>query len=78
MSWYKENGVKKKKYRSIDSIEQFETEIITPMIKKILECKNQDKLFNVAVDTETTGLNVYNLAKDNPDKYDWSWCFRAV
>lgn len=68
MSWYRENGVKKKKYRSIDSIEQFETEIITPMVKKILECKNQDKLFNVAVDTETTGLNVYNLAKDNPDK----------
>lgn len=68
MSWYKENGVKKKDYKSIDSIETFETLIMTPMLQKIEKCKKENKVFNVAVDTETTGLKVYNLAKNNPDK----------
>lgn len=68
MSWYRENGVTKKDYRSIKTIDEFEFQIITPMVKKILECQKTNCTFHVALDTETTGLNIYHLDKDNPDK----------
>lgn len=68
MSWYRENGVNKKKYGTVKSNEEFEEVIMTPMLKALSECVAKGEKFHVAMDTETTGLNVYNLAEDNPDK----------
>lgn len=68
MSWYKKDGVLQKNYQSIKSNREFELKIMTPMIKRILEKKKEGSVFDVSVDTETTGLKVYNLAPDNPDR----------
>lgn len=68
MSWYKKDGVLQKKYKSITSNRQFELEIMGPMMEKISKCKEDGTVFDVAVDTETTGLFVYNLSPDNPVK----------
>lgn len=68
MSWYKENGVKKKNYNHISSKEDFELNIMTAMIKAIIAAHRKGEPFYVAIDTETTGLKVYNLSKDNPAK----------
>lgn len=68
MSWYRENGVNKKEYCSIKTKEEFESRIMTPMVKRILECEKSDSIFYVAVDTETSGLNICHLRPDNPDK----------
>ena len=61
MSWYKKDGELKKHYHAVHTIAEFED-----MFSKMMEaaCKT-DKLI-VALDTETTGVVVYNLAKDNP------------
>lgn len=68
MSWYKKDNVKVKDYRSIDNLRDFELQIMTPLVHAIIQAhSNSDKL-DVAVDTETSGLNVYKLAKNNPDK----------
>lgn len=66
MSWYKKDGKLNKKYVSVKSQEEFELVIMTPLIKTIV--KNGEKGTDVALDTETDGLNVYNLSKNNPDK----------
>lgn len=68
MSWYREDGITKKKYQSIGSNTEFELKIVREFIHRIMECQKQGIQADVAVDTETTGLNVYNLDKDNPDK----------
>lgn len=63
MSWYKKDNVKVKDYRSIDNLRDFELQIMTPLVHAIIQAhSNSDKL-DVAVDTETSGLNVYKLAK---------------
>lgn len=68
MGWYRSDGKLLKDYQSISSIEDFELKIMTPMVKGILNAQKEGRLFDVAIDTETTGLNVYNLSKDNPAK----------
>lgn len=68
MTWYRANGVEQKKYRAITSNNEFEEKIMTPIVKKILECQEKGTVFDIAVDTETTGLYVYNLSDDNPVK----------
>lgn len=68
MSWYQVNGKVQKEYIAITSNEEFEEKIMTPMLKKIAECQEKGISFDVAVDTETTGLYVYNLSDGNPIK----------
>jgi DNA polymerase I-like protein with 3'-5' exonuclease and polymerase domains len=68
MSWYKKDGVLQKDYKSICTKQDFELKIMRPLAKKIIECQKTGKQLDVAVDTETDGLLVYNLSKDNPDK----------
>lgn len=68
MSWYKIGDKLLKVYKSISNIRDFELQIMTPLVLAILDCMNKNTVLDVAVDTETTGLNVYALSKDNPDK----------
>lgn len=69
LSWYVEDGIYKKDYRVIENIRDFELQVITPIVKKVLECQEKGIKLDITLDTETTGLNVYNLAKDNEDKH---------
>lgn len=68
MSWYRDDDGDKKKYDSIETVRDFELRIMTPLLKAIAEAMENDTIVDVSVDTETTGLNVYNLRRDNPDK----------
>lgn len=68
MTWYKDGDVFKKDYKSIDNIRDFELQIMTPLIKAIVNAGQNGTVKDVAVDTETTGLNIYDLKPDNPDK----------
>lgn len=68
MSWYKKDGVLMKDYQSIESVRDFELKIITPLVDEILKKQSLNQELIVSIDTETTGLNVYNLDKNNPDK----------
>lgn len=70
LSWYMdlETGEKKKDYRSITTIHEFEQYFITPMIRSI---KNEIKRGIrplATLDTETSGFNLLMLDDANPDK----------
>ena len=63
MSWY--NG---KSYKSVKTKEEFEAYVMQPLTRAYREAvKNGEELL-FALDTETTGLNIYNLKDSNPDK----------
>ena len=64
MGWYKdaETECVKKKYYGVHTIDEFE-DMYTEMIEAALA---SDEPLVVALDTETTGVFVYDLAKDNP------------
>lgn len=68
MGWYKKDGCLLKDYQSIDSLEDFELKIMTPMVKEIVSAREAGRLFDVAIDTETTGFNICNLSESNPAK----------
>ena len=68
MSWFEKDGVRQKNYKSIKTIEEFETQVMTPLVKAIQYAEGTGKQLDVAIDTETTGLNIYDLQDDNPDK----------
>lgn len=68
MSWFRDEDGDKKKYESIKTVRDFELKIMTPLLKAIEEAMANDTEVEVSVDTETTGLNVYNLKRNNPDK----------
>lgn len=59
---------KKKDYRSIKTIAEFEKYVIGGIIEEYRHCQETGEEFVIAVDTETTGFNVYNLAKENPHR----------
>ena len=61
MSWYKKDGALQKHYHAVHTIAEFED-----MFSKMMEAACKTDQLIVALDTETTGVNVYNLAKDNP------------
>lgn len=68
MSWYHDDsGTVLKDYRSIKSIYDFEISVVTPLVKGALAA-SKDSPFVVTLDTETTGLAVYDLSEDNPDR----------
>lgn len=63
MSWYT-----RKKYKSVGTIDEFETLIMTPLVEEIEKCESLGTQLLLAIDTETTGLNVYELSHDNKFK----------
>lgn len=68
MTWFEEDGRRKKDYRAITNIEEFEELVITPLAQAASLVDGTGEKLLLAIDTETTGLNVYNLSRDNPDK----------
>jgi DNA polymerase I-like protein with 3'-5' exonuclease and polymerase domains len=73
LSWYEvfdESGVKtlKKNYTDVDSLEVFNSAVVASLCEEILKNKSEGKKTYVSVDTETTGLKIYALSKDNPYK----------
>lgn len=70
LSWFEDpqTGEIKKDYTHITSIIDFESKVMTPMIKEILRCKANGEKCLIGLDTETTGLMVKYLSDDNPIK----------
>lgn len=63
MSWYEG-----KNYRVITDIDAFERYVMTPLNQAYAKAKETGEPMILALDTETTGLNIYNLSDDNPIK----------
>lgn len=68
MTWYKKDGVLRKNYRTIKTIDEFEDLVIRPIAYAARKATETGVPLLLAMDTETTGLNICNLAKDNPSK----------
>lgn len=70
LSWYydKNTGKLFKKYEAIKTITDFEYKIMYPLCTKLKSCIEKGIKLNVTLDTETTGLNIYNLSETNADK----------
>lgn len=69
MSWYRDqNGRTLKDYKSVKTILEFETIVMTPLCLAIKREHDAGRVLDIGIDTETTGLNVYNLSKDNVTK----------
>lgn len=60
MSWY-EN----KRYRVIETIDDFEEFVMAPLNQAYAKAKATGEPMLLSLDTETTGLNIYNLSDDN-------------
>lgn len=65
MSWYHSDGKVHKNYSNAKSIAEFELKVMTPIIKGAIEARKKGKPFIVSLDTETTGLKIYNLSVSN-------------
>lgn len=63
MSWYCDEDGLKKDYRSVKTIQEFET-----VFGEMCHAMSESSIFYVSLDTETTGLNIYNLSKTNEDR----------
>ncbi len=67
-----------KDYRMISTIEEFEKYVMTPLLRELNRCiTNKEKLL-LAMDTESTGLNIFNLPsgselKDSITTMQLSW-----
>ena len=70
LSWYMdlETGVKKKNYTSASTIAEFESRCVTPMIRRMKEEIKQGIRPRIGSDTETDGLELYDLSIDNPNR----------
>ena len=70
MSWFwdSETGKTKKHYEVIQTITDFEYKIMYQLYRELEHCKKNGTKLNISVDTETTGLNIYNLSKNNEDR----------
>lgn len=68
MSWYHSGDTVFKNYSNAKSIYEFETKVFTPIVKYAIEAHKTGEPAIVSLDTETTGLNTYNLSKDNLDR----------
>lgn len=63
MSWYNN-----KKYRAITTVDEFEKYVMDPLNQTYKEAVRTGEPMLLALDTETTGLNIYNLSDSNPYK----------
>lgn len=70
ISWYKDikTGKYHKDYQSIKTIPDFETKFMKGFIERIRYCLANNIEIKLCVDSETTGLNIADLSKDNPAK----------
>lgn len=68
MSWFEDNGIRKKNYVPIMSVKDFEYKVIAKLAEDAKACTDNNRKLLVALDTETTGLNIYNLSNDNKVK----------
>ena len=68
MSWYQDGDIIKKDYQVIDNLPDFEYKIMYPLVMAIKEAQDNNQTLDVSLDTETSGLFVYNLSPDNEDK----------
>ena len=70
MSWFwdSETGKTKKHYEVIQTITDFEYKIMYQLYRELEHCKKNGTKLNISVDTETTGLNIYNLSENNEDR----------
>lgn len=68
LSFYEENGIVKKDYRSVKTIEEFDNIVIKGIEEEARACRARGEKLLLAVDTETTGLNMCCLSSENPDK----------
>lgn len=68
MSWYHKNGNVLKNYSNVKSIFEFETRVMTPIIKAAIKAHDSGEVLVLSLDTESTGLNTLNLSKDNPSR----------
>ena len=60
LNWYKN-----KKYTLIDTVEKFR-QMMLEFLKAVQKASTDKKSVLVGLDTETTGLSMYNLSPDNP------------
>lgn len=60
--------LEQKDYRSIETIEEFENEVINDIVLEYHSCIQKGEEFILSLDTETDGLNIYYLDDNNPDK----------
>lgn len=67
MSWYHDGDTVLKDYRTVQNVYDFEMQVMTPLIKLGMHASKDDPVV-VSLDTETTGVGIYNLSKDNPDR----------
>lgn len=65
MSWYKKDGVVLKDYRTVSSVAEFE-EMYACLCEDALKAEQAGEELVVALDTETTGTNIFELTKSNP------------
>lgn len=68
MSWYHVGDKVLKDYSNVKNVYEFETRVITPIIKEAIKAHEAGSPLIVTLDTETTGLNIFNLAPDNPSR----------
>lgn len=68
MSWYHVDGEILKKYSNVKSRYEFETRLFTPIIKAAVAAHDKGEPLVLSLDTETSGLNTFNLAEDNPSR----------
>lgn len=68
MSWYHVGDKILKNYSNVKSVYEFETQIMTPIIKYAIKCHETGEMPVITLDTETSGLNTVNLSLDNPSR----------
>lgn len=68
LEWYEKDGVLQKDYRSIKNVKEFEEVVMQGIAEELEICKSKGEKLILAVDTETTGLNICNLSKFNDVK----------
>lgn len=61
MTWYRDESGVKKNYKAVHSVAEFES-----MFSEMMETACQTEQLIIGLDTETTGICIYDLAKDNP------------
>lgn len=66
LDWYYENGEFKRNYSHVDTVPDFESKVINPMIKEIFRCMKLGIPCLIGLDTETDGLNFHYLNENNP------------
>lgn len=67
MSWYEaEDGTVLKNYFPVTNIKEFEEKVIDGLMEEYNRCLQTGEEFVIGLDTETSGLKLYNLSPENP------------